>query len=1079
MHLAIRIFYWSILILVAALHANGQCGTLAISNVVATPVSCNGGSNGSITVNVTGGTSPFTYSNGVSTTGPAMVGLQGFDTDVIPNSGNSLTQHYSPSSCTGGRWFDYQASGGCTGGTAYYPGSTTTGFSGCYLRTPQRDASGLTAVTLKFDISHSYNVGRPNDKITFSIWLGNTYRNTTIVPVRVNGTTTNELTFNTARTCVPVEVVFNISNPTLTDKSDMLLYINSSCGYNTCSAYWVAIDNIEVLQGGGASSQSSNTFNNLPAGNYNISVQDANGCTLTFPNNPVVVTQPASALSANSGGTSPSTIGGNDGMAFMNVVGGTTPYTYLWNNGTTNDKLLNIPAGNYSVTVTDANGCTISANITVTNPPCALAITSVGKVNPTCTGLSNGSFTISATGGNGVVQYSINGGSTWQNNNSFTGLAAGNYTVQVRDAAGCTASASGNPQVIAAPQIMSLNFAVTPVSTVGGNNGTIDLTVTGGNTPRSFQWSNGVATEDLSNISPGQYCVTVTDAAGCTITGCGNVTAPVCTLAVTSVVANGPTCNSGSNGTITVTTTGANGAVQYSINGGNTWQATGSFTGLSSGSYTVQVRDAAGCTANAPANPYTINQPAAIGLNFVATPVSTAGGADGAINLTVTNGALPRTYQWSNGEATEDISNLSAGQYCITVTDNNGCSATGCQNVNQPGCSLAITSVNKTNALCFGGTGSIVVATSGGVGNVEYSINGGTTWAANGNFTNLTPGSYTVQVRDGNGCSVIANGNPYIISQPSAIVLSTLVTNASQAGATDGAINLTVSGGTAPYTVNWGTGAQTEDISNLGAGTYCVTVTDANACSVNTCATVTQPGNACAGFAITNVATSQPLCAGNAGSITISISGGQNPILYSIDSGATFQNGVSLFTVSGGNYNVLVRDINGCEVAYANNPVVINTPLVLNPVITANGPTLSVAHIGVNYQWLYGGNIIANANDTTYTVIANGSYSVAVTDANGCVFTSNPVAITGVSITEVAGLQWQLWPNPTENLLNYSITNGNNARLEIWGTDGRLVITQTIGQADGQVDLTNLAGGVYTVRLVTFEGQAIKRIVKY
>src|SRR5690606_20505672 len=126
-----------------------------------------------------------------------------------------------------------------------------------------------------------------------------------------------------------------------------------------------------------------------------------------------------------------------------------------------------------------------------------------------------------------------------------------------------------------------------------------------------------------------------------------------------------PAC--GANGNITLTATGANGATQYSINGGSTWQSSGSFTGLSAGSYTVQVKDAAGCTANGPANPYTLSQAAPIGLSFAATPVTTVGGSDGSIILTVTNATNPITYNWSNGAVTKDLSNLTAGQYCVTV----------------------------------------------------------------------------------------------------------------------------------------------------------------------------------------------------------------------------------------------------------------------------------------------------------------------------------------------------------------------------------------------------------------------------
>lgn len=1060
-----------------AFESFGQCGSLAISTITTTPVSCNGGSDGAIVVDVTGGSGPFTYSNG---SGGTPLTTTGFATsNTVSNSSAAPTSvWWSPGTCGSGVYFQHSASVGCPAGSAVFNGGSAT-FASCFIRSPQVNMNNIDFVTITFDVTHSYNASRPNDRARFYIWVNGGYR---AVPITINGVAgtsgSSYLNFDQARTCELVTITFDISSIPSGSRSDFLFYIEPSCGYSLCNTFQMVVDNISIAEG--AAFQSSNSFTGLPAGNYNITVQDANGCTLTYANNPVTVTQPT-ALVANVSHTNPTTVGGTNGKAWVTASGGTLPYNYQWNNGVSgSDTISNLSAATFCVTVTDANNCTVAACGTVTNPTCNLAISSVGKMNATCSPLANGSFTITTTGANGAVEYSINGGTTWQSTNSFTGLAAGNYTVQVRDAAGCTANASGNPQVITAPQVMSLNFAATSPTTIGGADGSINLTVNGGSAPRTYQWSTGANTEDLSGLSAGQYCVTVTDNSGCTITGCGNVSNPTCSLSVTSVVANNPVCNGG-NGSITITTSGALGAVEYSINGGSTWQASGSFTSVATGSYTVQVRDAAGCTANAPANPYTLTQPTAIGLNFAATPVSTAGGSDGAINLTVSNAAAPLTFNWSNGAVTEDLTGLTAGQYCVTVTDNNGCTATGCENISQPGCNLAITNVTKTNATCFGANnGSIAITTTGGVGNVEYSINGGSTWAASGVFNNLAAGNYNVQVRDGNGCSVIANNNPYVVSQPTEIILSTTITNASQNGASDGAIDLSVSGGTPPYTYNWSNTAQTEDIANLAAGNYCVTVTDANGCDEVTCGNVTQPGGSnCAGFSITNVTTTQPNCPGETGTITVSISGGQNPILYSIDSGATFQNGLNQFTVSGGTYNVLVRDNNGCQAVYSNNPVIITTPQGINPVVTANGSELSVTNVGTSYQWLYGGNTIANADSTHYTAIANGVYSVQVTDANGCVYLSNLVTLTGVGIAEIANLQWQLWPNPTEQFVSYSLTLGTDAKMEVYSADGRLVLSHIATQAQGKLDLSELAGGVYHIRLITPEGHAIKRVVKY
>jgi len=1064
------LFLLTILWCFASIDVYGQCGTLAITGVSTTPVSCNGGSNGTITVQTTGGTGPFTYANGTST---AIGGAAAFGSSstLSTTSSGSTSVWWSPGSCTDGSWV-YNSSSGCPAGSARF--SRNTAFAGCFLRSPQTNMNGVNLVSITFDVSHSYDSQRPNDRARFYCWVNNGYPS---APTTVNGVSGNYLYFNQSRTCQSVTVTLDLSSVPTNSRSDFLFYIETDCQYNNCSSYFMEVDNIQFAQG--SSFQTSNTFTGLTAGNYPITVQDANGCTLTYASNPVVVTQP-NALSVSTSLTSPTTVGGSNGKAWATVTGGTAPYTYVWSAGTpgaTADTIKNLTAANYTVTVTDNKGCTATGSVAVTNPTCALAITSVGKVNATCAGLANGSFTIVTSGANGAVEYSINGGANWQSSNSFANLASGNYTVQVRDAAGCNSSAVGNPQVITAPQIMSLNFGFTPASTIGGSNGAINLTVTGGTTPRTFQWSNGQSTEDISNLAAGNYCVTATDNSGCTITGCGNVTQPTCNLAVTSVVVGNPSCNGGSNGSIAITTSGANGAVEYSVNGGSTWSSTSPIGGLSSGSYTVQVRDAAGCTANAPLGSYTLTQPTAISLGFSVAPVSIVGGTDGSVNLTVINGTAPLTYQWSNGAVTEDISALAVGQYCVTVTAGNGCTATGCDNVGQAGCSLAISNVSVSNAQCNGGAdGSLIVSVTGGAGLVEYSRNGGSTWSASNSFTGLAAGNYTVQIRDGNGCT--ATGGPYTVSQPTALSLNTVVVNVSQFGGNDGSINLTASGGATPYTYVWNTNAVAEDLTGLSAGIYCVTVTDDNGCTETICENVTQPASGCSGFGVTNVAVVQPNCPGDNGTITVSITGGQNPILYSIDSGATFQNGVSLFTVGGGTYKVLVRDNNGCEAVYSSNPITINTLQAINPTITQVGDTLFVSDLGTSYQWLYGGNPIANADDTSYTVIANGSYTVVVTDANGCTYTSAAFQVTGVGVSEVSNLQCQLWPNPTENMISFNIS-ATNANIEVYSTDGRLVLTQTITQPSGQLDLSGLSHGVYNIRVVSAEGQAIKRVIKY
>ncbi|QQS27656.1 MAG: SprB repeat-containing protein [Sphingobacteriales bacterium] len=300
-------------------------------------------------------------------------------------------------------------------------------------------------------------------------------------------------------------------------------------------------------------------------------------------------------------------------------------------------------------------------------------------------------------------------------------------------------------------------YSVTNVSCFGGTNGSINLTVTGGTSPYTYNWGGGVTTEDLTGLSIGTYNVTVTDANSCTATTSATVNQPAVAMSLSTSVTN-VSCFGGTNGAINLTVTGGTSPYTYNWGGGVT---TEDLTGLSTGTYNVTVTDSNSCTATTSA---TVNQPAsAMSLSTIVTDVSCFGGTNGAINLTVTGGTSPYTYNWGGGVTTEDLTGLSTGTYNVTVTDANSCTTTTSATVNQPAAAMSL-STSVTNVSCFGGT--------------------------------------------------------------------------------NGAINLTVTGGTSPYTYNWGGGVTTEDLTGLNTGTYNVTVTDANSCTATTSATVNQPAAA-------------------------------------------------------------------------------------------------------------------------------------------------------------------------------------------------------------------------------------------
>ena len=270
--------------------------------------------------------------------------------------------------------------------------------------------------------------------------------------------------------------------------------------------------------GGGITTQNRS---GLTAGNYSVTITDTKGCTATA--NSISVTQPA-AITATPSVTNVPCFGQSTGAITLTVNGGTAPYTYQWNDGASTKDRTNIPAGTYSVTITDSRSCTGTVtNISVTQPSAALTA-SLSKTEPTC-GATNGSVTATVSGGTAPYTYDWNGTPTGDGTATITGLASGNYQVTITDARNCTFIATITLSNVAT---MVLTTNVTPPTCPPGSNaplgtnGVIDLVVSGGTAPFTYAWitPNGTGlvptAQDQSGLSTGTYNVTVTDAVGCT-----------------------------------------------------------------------------------------------------------------------------------------------------------------------------------------------------------------------------------------------------------------------------------------------------------------------------------------------------------------------------------------------------------------------------------------------------------------------------------------------------------------------------------------------------------------------------------
>ena len=706
----------------------------------------------------------------------------------------------------------------------------------------------------------------------------------------------------------------------------------------------------------------------IAAGTYTVTVTDANNCTGSTS---ATVSQPA-ALSLQTAVTPVLCNGGSTGAINLTVSGGTAGYSYLWSNSVNTQDLSNLPAGTYTVTVTDANLCTATTNATVTQPAALGLSTSV--TNVACSGGSNGAVDLTVTGGTAGYSYLWSNASITQD---ISGLSAGTYTVTVTDANNCTAATAATVS-----QSGSLSVSFIPVNgTCNASNGSVTALPSGGLPLYTYLWNTGSSAQVITGLAAGTYTVTVTDAALCSITtsvSVGNTGSPVPSSNLTTNVS----CNGGNNGALDINVSG--GTPQYTY----VWN-TGAFTqdvsNLTAGTYTVTVTDANFCVGT---QSFVVTQPLAVGGNGVVSDVACNGGSDGSINLTPTGGTPAYTYLWSNGASVQDPTGLVAGTYTVTITDANLCTGTRSFIVNAP--SPLLVNTSSTPSGCLIATGTATATPSGGAGGYVYNWSSGANTAV---ASNLSGGVYTVTVTDLNSCSASTQVTVSTTNGPS--ITNSVISNVSCSGGTDGGVNITVSGGTPGYSYLWSSGAVTQDIAGVGAGTYTVTVTDANSCSTSGVYTITQPSAVTASGTVTNVKCN----AGTDGSIDITPSGGSGVYTYNWSTTAITQDVSGLVA---GSYTVTITDDNGCS-GTATYTVTEPGAITLSASITdltCNGVPTGSINLNVfggtaSYTYLWSNGFTGQDP----TGLAAGTYTVTITDFNGCIknrvlTVTEPAAIT-------------------------------------------------------------------------------------
>jgi trimeric autotransporter adhesin len=353
--------------------------------------------------------------------------------------------------------------------------------------------------------------------------------------------------------------------------------------------------------------------------------------------------------------------GATTGSATVDVVGGMPTITYSWSSGGTAATETNLAAGTYSVIVSDANTCSDTVFVTITENP-AITNSFSGITNVNCNGGTTGQATSVAAGGTGTINYSWSSGGTAA---TETNLAAGTHTLTLTDSLACTLIDSVTITEPAA--IISSVSSQTDVACNGSSSGSATVNSTGGSGTHAYSWSSGGTTATETGLAAGTYTVTITDSLSCSVTQLVTITEPA--AIVPSIVSQtNVSCNGGSNGSATAGATGGSGSFTYSWSSGGT---NATETGLGIGTYTVTMTDSLGCTAS---QTVSITAPAILNsISNLITNTSTCGGSDGAVDQLVTGGTPSYTFSWSNSAITEDISGLVAGTYSCLVTDSMGC----------------------------------------------------------------------------------------------------------------------------------------------------------------------------------------------------------------------------------------------------------------------------------------------------------------------------------------------------------------------------------------------------------------------
>jgi hypothetical protein len=914
-----------------------------------------------------------------------------------------------------------------TSTTTYKLVSVTSSSTSC----PGENNSGTVTITvnptLSTSVSISPNVSNPmcgSSSVMFTATASGTgplptytfYKNNIQVQTGAGNTYTDIPADGDTYKCYMTSSA-NCANPFTAISSDLVMNVNTiPTVVASPTSQTVCLGNSTTLNASGASTYTwmpgagnSSSLTVSPSSNTTYTVTGTtSGCSSTATVAVTVAPNPSLSLNA-----SPLLCNGASTTINSNVTSGTAPFYYVLNGSLpfqSSPQFNNVSAGSYTVLVSDANSCSATSAINLTQPlPINLSVIASAIL---CNGgISN--ITSSANGGTGAITYNLNSG-PFQPTGLFANQTAGVYTITAQDANLCTITSTVS---IVEPTQIIVSTSSTPIQ-CNGQLSSISVTASGGTGALQYKLNAGSygLMSTFPNLSAGNYTITVRDANMCTVSDVITITQPNA-LSLTTNFA--PISCNGGNTSLNVNGNGGTGALEYSLNN-STFGMSNSFSNLNAATYTITVRDANMCTYS---TSVVIGQPSALVANSTSTPIICNGGS-ATVSVGASGGTLPYTGVGSFV--------VSSGPYSFTVTDANGCMSITSGTISQPSPLVANASVGTI--LCNGGTTSISVSAVGGVG----------PYTGIGLFSNVSAGPYNYLVTDANGCQAFAAGS---LSQPSPVSVSASHAPIQCYGNFTNVI-VSASGGTTPYTSGVGTFLQ-------GAGNYTYTVIDNNGCMGElTNYNVTQPTQLVASSTVNPISCGQSIV-----TVNVSATGGTPPY-----------GGTGPLTALIGFYGFTVTDANGCGAFTSGTTVAPNTVVVSATASTTNNCggnsviELNASGTGTNYNW-QPGNL--NGNTQLVVVPGNQTYTVTATSAGLCSATSvvsinlvtpssqvaqsiNNISFAGMTSqtnTHLDGLQLSYYNNNCDAIASIEDAAGGNV---LGQTTVEVYIDLNVQQYNGQ-----------------------------